>query len=54
VKVEMLKSATADGVAYRKGACPDLPAATAEKLIARGYAAVWTPKEPDDAPAVSE
>jgi len=54
VKVEMLKSATADGVAYRKGACPDLPAATAEKLIARGYAAVWTPKELADAPAVSE
>ena len=50
----MLKPATADGVGYRKGACPDLPAATADKLIARGYAAVWTPKEPDDAPAVPE
>mgnify|MGYP003633857851 CR=1 FL=1 len=54
MKVEILKAATADGVAYRKGACPDLLASTAEKLIARGYAAVWSPKESDDAPAVSE
>lgn len=54
MKVEMIKAAMADGIGYRKGACPDLPVATAEKLIARGYAVVWSPKEPDDAPAVSE
>lgn len=54
MKVEMLKTAIADGVGYRKGACPDLPDATAEKLIRRGYADVWSPKELDDAPAVPE
>ena len=54
MKVEIIKAATANGVQYRKGSCPDLPDMTANKLISRGYAKVWSHKEPDDAPAVSE
>ena len=58
MKVCMLKSARADGVDYRKGAAPDLPEATANKLISCGYAEVWSPKaeteEAVDGPAVSE
>ena len=44
MKVCILKSARADGIDYRKGAAPDLPEATANKLISRGYAEVWSPK----------
>lgn len=58
MKVDILKAARADGIDYRKGATPDLPEATANKLISRGYAEVWSPKaeaeEAVDGPAIPE
>ena len=58
MKVSIIKAARADGIDYRKGASPELPESTAEKLISRGYAEVWSPKveteEADNGPAVPE
>jgi len=58
MRIEFIKKATAAGVAYKKGADADLPDAIAEKLIARGYAELWTEKpaeetEAEDGPADS-
>lgn len=58
MRIEFTKAARADGVDYAKGDDATIRDATAQKLIARGYAKKWTTKkivkkEAEDGPSDS-
>lgn len=54
MKIEFIKAAQADGVHYAKGDDADLRDGVAQKLIARGYAKMWSARSKKRAEEVND